>query len=190
MQSPAGSERSDEELVSSYCRTGCREFLDALLARHVARVRGIVYGMVLNQSDADDVTQEVFLAAIRGAAKFDGRSKFSTWLYRVAVNTTYRFLERRAQRRSGSGARLADQPASPGDEPDRKAMQAEMQREIAAGVEGLSPPLRAAMVLMTLEGLTADEAAQIEECSPATMYWRVHEARRILCQQLAKYLRP
>jgi RNA polymerase sigma-70 factor (ECF subfamily) len=190
MQPTAGSERSDEELVASYCRSGHRELLDVLLARHVGPVRGIVYGMVLDQSDADDVTQEVFLAAIRGLAQFNGRSKFSTWLYRVAVNTTYRFLERRSRRPAGGEALLPDPPASPGDEPDQKAMQSELEREIAAGMEALSPPLRAAMVLMTLEGLSADEAAQIEECSPATMYWRVHEARRILCARLAKYLKP
>lgn len=181
---------TDEQLADAYRRDRHRRDLDLLLGRYVGRLRGMIHGMVLNQHDADDLTQEVFLRAIRGLEQFNGRSKFSTWLYRVAINTTHRFLERRARSPVRETTAL-NEPTDPrGQEPDRRAMQAEMQGDITAGLAGLSPPLRAAMVLMTLEGLPAEEAAEIEGCSTGTMYWRVHEARKILKTRLAKYLSP
>jgi len=181
---------TDEQLAGSYRRDRNQEDLDLLLRRYVPRLRRMIHGMVLNQNDADDLTQEVFLRAIRGLEQFNGRSKFSTWLYRVAINTAHRFLQRRARSPVRETTAL-NEPTDPrGREPDRRAMQAEMQGEITAGLAGLSPPLRAAMVLMTLEGMSAEQAAEIEGCSPGTMYWRVHEARKILKTQLAKYLSP
>ena len=181
---------TDEQLADSYRRERNKEDLDLLLGRYVGRLRGIIHGMVLNQNDADDLTQEVFLRAIRGLDQFNGRSKFSTWMYRVAINTTHRFLQRRARSPVRETTAL-NEPSNPrGREPDRKAMQAEMQGEITAGLAELSPPLRAAMALMTLEGMSAEQAAEIEGCSTGTMYWRVHEARKILKTRLAKYLSP
>ena len=188
MEPTAAGCPSDAELVASYQQTGRPQHLDALLERHVGRLWRMIHGMVLNHADADDLTQEVLLRAIRGLSGFNGRSEFSTWLYRVAVNTTHRFLRQRGRRPVASEAAAADRAAARSEEPDRKAVQAEMQLVIAAGLEALSPPLRTAMVLMSIGGLPAREAAAIEGCSPATMYWRVHEARRILKGQLAEYL--
>lgn len=188
MDPAAAFEASDEELVASYQRTGRREALDALLARYVPRLRRMVFGMVLDQSDADDVTQQALLRAIRGLHQFNGRSRFSTWLYRVTTNTTYRFLQRKARSPRTTVADLSLQVGSRSEEPPQKALYAEMQEQIRAELARLSPSLRAAMVLVRLEGMSADEAAEIENCSPATIYWRVHEARKILNQRLAKYL--
>jgi RNA polymerase sigma-70 factor (ECF subfamily) len=190
MQPTAASERSDEELVDSHRTTGDKQDLDVLRGRYVGRLRGMIYAMVLNHSDADDLTQEVFLRAIRGLPQFAGRSKFSTWLYRVAVNTTHRFLERRAGSPVDAAAVPPEPAADCGDRPDRKAVRAEMRRKITEALAELSPSLRAAVVLVALEGMSAREAAQIEGCSRATMYWRVHRARKILTQRLAKYLSP
>ena len=188
MEPTAAGHTSDAELVASYQQTGHKQHLDALLERYVGRLWRMIHGMVLNHADADDLTQEVLLRAIRGLSGFNGRSEFSTWLYRVAVNTTHRFLRQRARRPVANEAAMPEQPAARSEEPDRKALQAEMQLVIAAGLGALSPPLRAAMVLMSIGGLPAREAAAIEGCSQATMYWRVHEARKILKGQLAEYL--
>lgn len=190
MHPTAAPAKSDEELVVSYQRTRRNQDLEVLLSRHVGRLRRMVYSMVLNQSDADDLTQEVFLRAIRGLPQFGGQSKFSTWLYRVAINTTHRFLKRRAGSPVETPAVLREPAADRSDQPDQKAIQAEMQQEITTALAELSPPLRAAMVLTVLEGMPAQEAAEIEGCSRATMYWRVHRARKTLTKRLAKYLSP
>ena len=87
--------KSDEELVASYRDCGQREALAELTERHLGKVRAMIYPMVLDRASTDDLTQEVFLRAFRGLAGFNGRVQFSTWLYRVAMNTVHSFLDRR-----------------------------------------------------------------------------------------------
>ena len=72
--------------------------------------------------------------------------------------------------------------------PDRLAMAGELNGAITAAIGSLSPALRAAVVLTTLQGLGVHEAAKIEGCTTATMYWRIHKARNILKKRLEKYL--
>jgi len=183
-------EMTDEQLVAAYRRDRQRECLERLLGRHLGRVRGMIFGMVLDHGDADDVMQEVFLRAIRGLAGFDGRSRFSTWLYRIALNTTRRFLERRGRSRERVETELFESLGSQQQAPDRRVMDDELSGQIAAGLASLSPALRAAISMVKLEGMSIEEAAEIEGCATATIYWRIHEARRLLKERLNRYLSP
>ena len=177
---------ADEQLVARSQASGCAESLDELLRRHLRKVRSLVFSMVLNHSRADDLTQEVFLRAIRGLKGFRAEAKFSTWLFRIAWNV---LQDERSQRETES---IHSKPlgalASSSDSPDRVALQRELDQQIEAGLAGLSPKLRAAIVLTSLQQLSAEEAAELESCSTATMYWRIHEARRQLQARLANYL--
>ena len=87
--------RSDEELVASYLAGLGDTHLSELVDRHLGRVRSTVYAMVLDPAAADDLTQEVFCRAIGGLGSFGGRARFSTWLYRITMNTVRGFLARR-----------------------------------------------------------------------------------------------
>ena len=171
-----------------------RQYLDELVARYLGKVRGTVYAMVLDAALADDLTQEVFLRAIRGLAGFDGRAKFSTWLYRVAMNTTHSFLARRNRSpvtfHPDPPDRPPDRTHEAGQSPEGAAMECELDAAIRAALADLTPKLRAAIVLTTLEQKNATEAARIEGCSIATMYWRIHEARKQLKRRLERHLAP
>ena len=83
-------------------------------------------------------------------------------------------------------------PASAGlaGQPESSAIDGELQAAVEAALGELPPKLRAAIVLVTMDGIDADEAARIEGCSRATMYWRLHEARKRLKQQLKGHLTP
>lgn len=87
----------DAALVKAYQR-GEREAFDALFERHQRNVYRLCYRFVNNHEDASDLVQEVFIKAYRGILRFRGDSSFSTWLYRIAVNTclSYRSLRRPA----------------------------------------------------------------------------------------------
>ena len=177
---------ADEQLVARSQASGCAESLDELLRRHLRKVRSLVFSMVLNHSRADDLTQEVFLRAIRGLKGFRAEAKFSTWLFRIAWNV---LQDERSQRETAfDDAKPLGALASSSDSPDRVALQRELDQQIEAGLAGLSPKLRAAIVLTSLQQLSAEEAAKLEGCSTATMYWRIHEARRQLQARLANYL--
>ena len=177
---------ADEQLVARSQASGCAESLDELLRRHLRKVRSLVFSMVLNHARADDLTQEVFLRAIRGLKSFRAEAKFSTWLFRITWNV---LQDERSQREPAfDDAKPLGALASSSDSPERVALQHELDQQIEAGLSGLSPKLRAAIVLTSLQQLSAEKAAELESCSTATMYWRIHEARRQLQARLATYL--
>jgi RNA polymerase sigma-70 factor (ECF subfamily) len=178
---------SDEALVTAYLASREAAALETLVSRHLVPIRNLVFRMVLDDHVADDLTQEVFLQAIRGLPSFRGRAKFSTWLYRVAMNAIHKHLGR--ERRSPIEFReeLPD-AGHAGSPPDQAALSDELQGVLETALAELDPVLRAALVLTCLGGLPIPEAAAVENCSLPTMYWRIHRARRLLKCRLQKYL--
>jgi RNA polymerase sigma-70 factor (ECF subfamily) len=178
---------SDEELIAMI-RSG-REpgSLDRLIQRHLPAVRSTLFQMTCDDTAADDLSQEVFLRAIRGLPGFDGRAKFSTWLFRISKNTALTHLQRQSRTPSARQADAADCVAVAVG-PDSQLLTAELSADIEQALGELSPTLRAAMVLTSLQGLSPTEAAEVEECSTSTMYWRIHEARKQLRQRLKEHL--
>ncbi len=180
-------EISDAELLGRFAETADMVSFDVLVGRHIGRIRAVVYGIVLNNADADDLTQEVFLKVMAGASRFRNKARFSTWLYRVAVNTARDFLRRK-------GRCPIDYPSDLSREFDSAACPSGslMARELDGVVEkamiSLPPALRTAVVLTMIHGFSPREAAQMENCLLATMYWRVHQAKKLLKRELAKYL--
>ncbi len=86
-------ELSDEELVH-LVKMGETEPFDELVRRHEVKVHNLCYKMLKNYDDAKDMAQETFLKAYRNIKNFDGRSKFTTWLYRIAVNNCINFMKK------------------------------------------------------------------------------------------------
>jgi RNA polymerase sigma-70 factor, ECF subfamily len=126
---------SDEESIAEYVRTRDSDRLGEVFQRHVPRVRAMVFQLVLDDHLADDVTQEVFLRAWRNLDWFHGRSKFSTWLYRIAVNTARDALADR--RRDSSRMQIPRddvEPASAAAGPERLVLSTELQGQIEAAV--------------------------------------------------------
>ena len=176
---------SDDELIRAFRHEGDPAALDGLIRRHVGWVRAMIYGMVLNDADADELSQEVFIRAIRGLPRFRGEARFSTWLRRIATNAVRTFLAR-APRPAPAGDCLTQHADARSATAEQSAIAAELDRRITEALGSLSPPLRAAIVLTAIEGVEVREAARIENCPVATMYWRVHKARRILKKRLAR----
>lgn len=181
---------SDEQLIAQYRVSGQNEPLEELVNRYLGKVRRLVYPMVLDAAHADDLTQEVFLRAVRGLGGFSGRSRFSTWLYRVAMNTVYGFLNRQGRSPVSFQGELADCPQAWTENPAAAAMHGELESAVEAALGELPPKLRAAIVLTAIEQFDVAEAAGIEGCNRATMYWRIHEARKRLKRRLADHLFP
>jgi RNA polymerase sigma-70 factor, ECF subfamily len=180
---------ADEQLVDSYRNSGEPSAADELVRRHLPRVNALIYQMVLDESASDDLTQEAFLRALSQLHTFRGDSSFVTWLVQVALNTTYNYLQRRKRSRVEFVPSPPERPDSqPG--PDESVLADELSSEIAAALAGLSPKLRAAIVLTSLQRLDVREAARIEGCTTATLYWRIHQARKQLRSRLEKWLVP
>jgi RNA polymerase sigma-70 factor, ECF subfamily len=179
--------KSDEQLVALFQAAGEPAPIEELLGRYLARINALIFPMVLDETVADDLTQEVFLRTFRGLRAFRAKASFSTWLYRIAMNTTYGYLRLRKREHLTYGI-VGSHPDSDHRGPERLALQAELDVEIRAALAGLSPRLRAALVLTTMQDLSPREASRIEHCSTATMYWRIHEARKQIRCRLERYL--
>lgn len=173
----------DEQLVDAFIESGEICHFDELVRRHIGKVRSMIYPMVLNDADADDLTQEVFLRVVNNISGFRKRALFSTWLHRVVMNTTHSFLRKKSR---SSIANYADTPEQPDNSspPASSLVAAEIDSQIRNALASLSPSLRSAITLIAIQGMSVKETAKVEGCLAATIYWRVHEARRILRNKL------
>jgi len=177
------AELNDEQLVDCFRTTEKMEHFDELVRRHIAKVRSMTYAMVLNDADADELTQEVFMRVVRSIQRFKRKARFSTWLHRITMNTTYGFLKKRGRSPLAQVVELPDQPDPIGDPSDAVARN-ETESRVNEALASLSPPLRAAITLTAIQGMSPADAARAEGCLTATMYWRIHEARRLMRAKL------
>lgn len=158
-----------------------------LVRRYRQRIYALALHMTGDVSDAEDVTQDVFLRAYRALHRFEERSQFFTWLYRMAINRSLNlFRSRRRRRETGMDdprVELAVAVDAAGD-PDRAAALRQTYSRLLAALDGLPAEMRASVVLVTLQGLSHAEAALLQRVSPGTIAWRIHEARRRLRETL------
>ena len=186
-------EPSDEAL----CRRvadGDEAAFDLLVARYQERAYRLAWSILRDADEARDLSQEAFLRLHRSAQRFQGRSRFSTWFYRLLVNLCldhrrrFRWWRRLAvsDPAETGDTRLVDrQPApfvDPGDRIDRE----QAMTRLWEAVGRLSPQQRTAVVLQAQEGLTAAEIAAVMNCAEATV--RVHLHRAL--STLRRTLRP
>lgn len=181
------ADAADEALVSAYQADRCQHSLDELLRRHLPRVRSMALSMLLDDAVADDVTQDVFVRVVRGLVGFRQAALFSTWLYRIAWNV----IQDAAARRPAVIGLTDDfglEDVRSCERPTDELLRNELHQQIELALAKIAPSLRAAIVLTTLQGMSAQEAADLEGCPVGTMYWRMSEARRLLQERLRKYL--
>jgi RNA polymerase sigma-70 factor, ECF subfamily len=151
---------------------GDREAYGALVVRHSAMLFRMAYRITGNAADSDDVVQDAFLRGYVKLEKFESRSEFGTWIYRIAVRCA---LDTVSARRVDETSRVADatdseedmvQVADGAPGPERLALSAEMGAQQQMALVGLSPLERTAFVLRHLEERTTDEIAAVLEVEP------------------------
>ncbi|HET7293458.1 MAG TPA: sigma-70 family RNA polymerase sigma factor [Vicinamibacteria bacterium] len=140
-------------------RAGDREAFRFLVERHGRNVYRLAYRITGNQGDAEDVAQEAFLKAYRSLDRFESRSNFSTWIYRIASNCAYDQLRARARRPEDpiEGEQGPLPIESEGASPERLAAGADLRRQLTAAMRRLTPAERTAFVLRHHEGRSIAE---------------------------------
>lgn len=178
---------SDEALVSSYVGGDGRAF-DAIVDRYERRVYAVALRMTGNPDDARDVTQDVFISALRSLKRFRGDSQLSTWLHRVAVNASLD-LGRKRSRRKTSPLDEVHETADPSPGPDEHAEAAIRAAEVQRALAELSDEHRAVLVLHDLQQLGYPEIAEALGVPVGTIKSRIHRARAEMARKLG-HLRP
>ncbi len=142
--------------------------------------------MLRDRDAALDATQETFLTVFRKADRYKATAAFSTWLYRVAVNTCYDHLRRQKRRRADALPEGHD-PADMGSGDAFES--AEVRQEIEDALQEVQTEFRGALVLVDLEGLALETAADILGVPVGTVKSRLFRGRRTLAEKLGN-LRP
>jgi RNA polymerase sigma-70 factor (ECF subfamily) len=143
--------------------------------------------MLRDREAALDATQETFIAVFRKADRFAGRAAFSTWLYRVAVNTCYDQVRRR---RRHAAVPLPDSNDPIDVSADDGFTSVELRSDIEAALVALPDEFRAAVVLADVEGLSLQAVADILEVPVGTVKSRVFRGRRLLAESLGNLKGP
>ncbi len=180
---------TDDELIARVL-AGDDDAYATLVARHTDLVYTIVLRVVRDEDDADDVTQEAFVRAYRALPRFRGDSKFSSWLYRIAVNRALTHLKRRKRR-----AATVDIAAGPHVEaeavrsdrwenPERLVLDKELRHEVRDAVGTLPPRYRVVVTLFYLEERSYKEVAEILGIPMGTLKTHLHRARALLKKAL------
>ncbi|MHC4766178.1 MAG: RNA polymerase sigma factor [Planctomycetota bacterium] len=161
------------------CQKGDLEALGAIYRATAERVFRVALRLLGCHAEAEDATQQIFLRLHRKIATFDGRSSFSTWLYRVATNHCLNLLKGR--RVLAPLAQVADDPAVLDGRPATGMAADEGEApSVARLLECLHPDDRAAIVLKEVEGLTYRQLALVLGVPPGTVMSRLHRARQRL----------
>ena len=167
------------------CQAGDQAAFRDLFVKYQGWVQGTVYHMLPRPSDLDDVVQNVFLEVFRSIHRFEGRSKFSTWLTRLAINVAlghrrkWRFWQKTEEvitRENDAGALTVEslRPPAPDDALGDKRTRAAVQRVL----QGLSPKKRSVFVLSEIQGLQAPEIGEMLGIPSATVRTRLFHARK------------
>ncbi|HVI02429.1 MAG TPA: sigma-70 family RNA polymerase sigma factor [Enhygromyxa sp.] len=181
-----GDERAFQELVHTY----------------QDRIFGLVYRMIGNRQEAEDIAQEVFISVHRGIANYRGEGRFYTWLYRIASNTCknrIKYLKGRnfhrasdidetpaAHTQGEAGPVVALQSVVPG--PEATVVGDRLERAIQYEIAQLEPEHRLLIVLRDIQGLSYAEILRITGLQEGTLKSRLHRARLALKARLEPYI--
>jgi RNA polymerase sigma-70 factor (ECF subfamily) len=176
-------------LLVARAKQGDARAFEELVRRYRKRIYALALHLTGSGSDADDITQDVFLRAYRALDSFEGRSEFFTWVYRMTVNRSLNARRDRGRRGEEPMDDLRVELAVAVDARENPAGAAELRQtygRLVRALDALPVEMRTSVVLVALQGLSHGEAAVVQKCSDGTIAWRMHEARR----RLALAMRP
>ncbi len=193
---PESADPADMVLVLR-CQNGDQHAFETIVTRYRGKIYAMILNMTGNDADAWDLAQEVFLKAWRALPKFEARSSFYTWIYRITHNVTYDWL----RKKKISGTEFDDTQGAPDiaagahtipyadSAPDVLLENRELGNEIKAALQQLSPEHRAIILLKEIDGLSYQEIAESLDITMGTVMSRLFYARKKL-QVLLQHLAP
>jgi RNA polymerase sigma-70 factor (ECF subfamily) len=178
----------DEEMLVARARERDRDAFEELIRRHADRLHAVVLRFVADRELAQEATQDAFLRAWRGIERFQGRSRFFTWLYRIGINEAKRRAAREPTERTVS---IEEEPILEAPDwseaPDTRMEQDDLRRALEESIRALPFEYRAPVILRDVEGLSTRDAAEVMELSEAAFKSRLHRARLVLRRALDEH---
>jgi RNA polymerase sigma-70 factor (ECF subfamily) len=188
-----GEQQPDFDLAA--LQAGDRAEFARFVEAYSGRVYRLALKMLQNPQDAEDILQETFIKAYKALPNFEGRSRLSTWLYRIATNEALMFLRKKRPVQVSVDVPLENDE---GEErprqiidwcclPESELMSTEARANLDRSVEQLPETLRAVFLLRDIEGLSTRETAEVLDISEAAVKTRLSRARFRLRELLSAY---
>jgi RNA polymerase sigma-70 factor (ECF subfamily) len=186
------AELDDQELVG-FARRGDQRAFGELVRRYQNKIYRLARRMTETDEDAEDVLQEAFVKAYRSLSQFEGKSKFSTWLYRITVNLALMKLRKRHIESVSLDVPLATEDGevqrdfqNGGPDPLARLVSKESTEVLDRAIAELDAGHRAVFILRHVEGLSTGETARILKISVPAVKSRLHRTRIELRAKLLK----
>ncbi len=187
--------RIEEDFSLEALRNGDPAEFSRVVEAYSGYIYRLAMKMLQNPQDAEDILQETFIKAYKALPKFDGRSKISTWLYRIATNEALMFLRKKRPDTISVEISQTDEdddlkPIQIVDWcclPEEELMSDEAQKYLDESVDQLAENLKLTFILRDIEGLSTRETAEILEISETAVKTRLHRARLLLREMLTSY---
>ena len=167
---------TDDSELAAAAIAGDREAFRRLVERHYDMIYRVAYRYVGSAADAEDIAQDVCVTLATKLARFNNRSRFSTWLVSIVINRC-----RDSHRRRKSSQALAEKYVALREAEDADQADADKRTDwLKTALQSLEPSFRETVLLILGEDLSHAEAAKILGCAESTVSWRVHMARKHL----------
>ena len=181
----------DDAAAVARARRGDEDAFRVLVERHSRSVYRLAYRMTGRPEDAEDVVQEAFVRAFRQLGRFEARSHFATWLYRIAFNCAIDYMRARPRRESAESQERLEQMSgrSAAVGADDLVFATEITGRVQQALEALSPQERAAFLMRHLQGCSIDEicrALDLGTNAAKHSIFRAVRKMRLALQPLAK----
>lgn len=190
--------RDDESTLVSAAKAGDSTAFEELVNRYERKIFRLGMNITQNREDAEDVMQDAFLKSYQNLDRFQGDSRFYTWLVRIAVNEALMKLRKRRPNQVSLDEPLKDSDGDDsvfreiedwGPSPEKRFAQTELNEILNTVIADLDPIFRVVFLLRDVEGLSTEETAQILGISVAAVKSRLLRARLRLRQKLNKFFR-
>ncbi len=189
-----GESELDQALVERVQKGDKRAF-DLLVRKYQHKIVSVVTRYVSDWSEAQDVAQEAFIRAYRALGAFRSDSAFSTWIYKIAINTAKNHLVSRGRRPPIGDIAIEDAVLLDGASqlreratPERELLRQEIEQTVFGTVEELPEELRTAITLREVDGLSYEEIAEAMNCPIGTVRSRIFRAREAIDEKLRPLL--
>jgi len=189
------SEKSIDTALVKKVQKGCMASFEELISRYESKAMNLALRLTRNQEDAEEVLQDVFVTVYRKIGGFEGKSAFSSWLYRITVNAAFMKLRKRKQESSISiedlnpavqQQCLEQDPTDP-FKSETISVNRELRDILQHAIQKLPGQYRAVFVLRDVDGMTNQEVGEILELSIPAVKSRLHRSRLMLRRRLQKY---
>ena len=192
--STCASKVSDVELVAA-TRCGNAQAFEQLFLRHQRRILSVAHRIVNNREDAEDVMQECFYKAFMHLGAFQEKSRFSTWLTRIAMNEAYMVLRKRrrglevSQENPDDGVETVESTfVDRNPNPEQICTQRERSQFLTRSIDHLSPKIRSAILLYDVAELSGNETAQALGTTISAVKSRLNHGHQRLRDRLSPVL--